>query len=93
MLRNLILGLGVLCFVGGAIALRAGAPFGFLAMIGGALLLVGTLFERAIYKPAVKAKPGPNWRRTDERFYDDQTGKLLTVYIQPETGERSYVEE
>ncbi len=93
MLRSVLIGAGVLCFIGGIIALRGGAPFGLPAMIGGALLLVGTLFERALYKPAVKKKPGPNWTRTEERFYDEQSGKLVTVYIQPETGERSYVEE
>lgn len=93
MLRNLVLGAGVLCFLGGLVALLTGFPAGITAMIGGGALVAGTLYEQVLYKPATKAKPGPNWTRTDERFYDDQTGKLLTAYIQPETGERSYVEE
>ena len=93
MLRNLVIGLGLVCFAGGLIALLSGVPFGIVIMVGGAAVLAGTLYERALYKPAVKAKPGPDWTRTSERFYDDQTGKLLTVYIQPQTGERSYVEE
>jgi hypothetical protein len=93
MLRSLVIGLGALCLLGGLIALLAGFPFGIVVMIGGTAVLVGTFYERVLYKPAVKAKPGPDWTRTSERFYDDQTGKLLTVYIQPETGERSYVEE
>ena len=93
MLRSLVIAAGALFIVAGLVALLGGFPGGVMALVGGAALLVGTLYERVLYKPATKAKPGPNWTRTDERFYDDQTGKLLTVYIQPETGERSYVEE
>ena len=93
MLRSLVAGLGALCCLGGLIALLLGFPFGIVIMVGGAAVLAGTLYERVLYKPAVSTKPGPDWTRTGERFYDEQTGKLLTVYIQPKTGERSYVEE
>ena len=93
MLRRLVAGLGALCSLGGLIALLLGFPFGIVIMIGGGAVLAGTLYERVQYKPALTAKPGPGWTRTGERFYDEQSGKLLTVYIQPETGERSYVEE
>ena len=31
--------------------------------------------------------------RTDERFIDETTGKPVTVYVDPVTGERSYVQE
>ena len=30
------------------------------------------------------------WERTRERFVDDETGKLLEVWVDPLTGERRY---
>ena len=38
-------------------------------------------------------RPGAGWQRTAERFVDDATDKPVTVYIEPATGERSYVQE
>jgi hypothetical protein len=37
--------------------------------------------------------PGTGWVRTTERFIDDTTGKPITVYVEPATGERQYIEE
>jgi hypothetical protein len=94
MLRNLVLMLGSLCFLGGLAALFAGIfPPAFIFVFWGALLIVGTVYERVRYKPTDGRLPGAGWVRTDERFYDDESGKLITVYIQPETGERQYVEQ
>ena len=74
----------------------------FLAMAGvvgpaiyagsfGALLFVGLVFERWRYKPLTGDRLGPDWVATDERFIDPETGKLVTVYYHPATGERRYV--
>lgn len=93
MLRNAITALGAFLFAGGLVAWIGGADGGVACMIFGAVLVLGILFERAIYKPNAKAAPGPGWIKTSERFVDDQTGKPVTVYVKPETGERTYVEE
>ena len=57
---------------------------GFWALI----FLGGLLVERWRYKPLADRTPGPDWQRTDERFVDPETGKLVTVYFHPRTGER-----
>ncbi len=56
------------------------------------LLLLVTLFERVSYKRPFDAQEarGPGWQRTTERFVDEETGAMVTVYVQPETGERAY---
>ena len=80
-------------FAAGALALaalRCYAPAGMLA-VWAAILLVGLLIERWRYKPLAGRPPGPDWQRTDERFVDPETGKLVTVYFHPATGERRYI--
>ena len=93
MLRKLIIGCGFLSLIGGVIALATGSLSGAL-MLGawGVILLVGTLYERVLYKPVLQTKP-TSAVRTDERFVDETTGKPVTVYIDSVTGERSYVQE
>ena len=49
------------------------------------------LIERWRYKPLTARPPGPDWQMTDERFVDPETGKLVTVYFHPATGERRYI--
>jgi uncharacterized membrane protein HdeD (DUF308 family) len=94
MLRSVVLIAGGLCFAAGLIALFAGIfPPAFVFVFWGGLLIIGTIYERVRYKAVQTTQPGPEWVKTSERFYDDETGKLITVYIRPETGERSYVEQ
>ena len=57
------------------------------------MILIGTVFDRVIYKKTQALPPGAGWVRTPERFVDDATGKPITVYVQPASGERQYVEE
>ena len=86
----LIIG-GVL--VAGALALailRCFPAAGMLAFWAG-ILLIGLLIERWRYKKLGAAPPGPDWQRTEERFVDPETGKLVTVYFHPPTGERRYI--
>jgi hypothetical protein len=54
-------------------------------------LVVGLMIERWRYKPLAERSPGPDWTATDERFVDPETGKLVTVYYHPPSGERRYV--
>ena len=57
----------------------------------GVILIIGLLIERWRYKPLAGQRPGPEWTATDERFVDPETGKLVTVYYHPASGERRYV--
>ena len=94
MLRSLIVAVGGVALVSGLIALAAGVvSVGLSLSCTGALVLIGTLFERVIYKRIDPSRPGAGWQRTSERFIDDATGKPVTVYIEPTTGERQYVQE
>jgi len=92
MLRSLVIAVGALCFAGGLVALLAGVcPPSFVFLFWGALLLIGTIYERVRYKPIETAAPGAGWTRTSERFIDDQTGDPVTVWLDPASGERKYV--
>jgi hypothetical protein len=93
MLRAFVVAIGALSLLGGLVLLLSGDGAGWGAVAIGALFLAGTLFERVIYKPVESGNPGPGWERTTERFYDEERGKTVTVYIHPETGERRYVED
>ena len=94
MLRNVLIGFGVLCIACGAAVFFTGAwPGGFAPMIFGALLLLGTLGEQLIYKPVERGRPGPGWVATEERFLDDATGKPIRVWVEPKSGERAYVND
>ena len=91
MLRTAVLVAGVLILGAGVMLLlvqpRDAAP----ALVFGTLLVVATVFERWRYKwlnTAQHAKGTP----TGERFHDPVSGKLVEVYYDPATGERSYVE-
>jgi hypothetical protein len=59
--------------------------------IPGLILLLGLLVERWRYKPLNGRPPGPEWVRTAERFVDPESGKVVTVFYKPSTGERRYV--
>jgi hypothetical protein len=82
--------LGAIVGLCGLVLLRfAGGPM--LLILG--LLMVVTAALEPIYGRADGAPKGPHWRATDERFIDPQTGKLVTVWFDPQTGGRRYVEE
>jgi hypothetical protein len=88
----------VLAVIGGVLAAAALAlavvrcfPPAALLALWAAVLLVGLLIERWRYKRLSTVPPGSDWQRTDERFVDPETGKLVTVYFQPTTGERRYI--
>lgn len=91
MLRNLLVLSGALLGAGGIGLLAAGEPSGFALIIFGGLVLMGTLYERIYYKRTEGKAPGARFQRTAERFVDDETGKTVTVWIDPATGERAYI--
>ncbi len=87
MLRTLVIAFGVVGFLAGLMALAfhafpPAAIFGFW----GALVVIGTIYERYRYKPLEAGRPGGGWVPTAERFIDDETGKAVTVYLDPATG-------
>jgi hypothetical protein len=63
----------------------------FATAVPGVLLVGGVLIERWRYKPLGSGRPGPDWITTGERFLDPETGRLVTVFYKPATGERRYV--
>jgi hypothetical protein len=92
MLRSAIIAIAAACFIGGLIALATGlCPPAFVFVFWGAILLIGTVYERFRYKPIESVTPGAGWTRTDERFIDDETGQPVTVWLDPASGERKYV--
>lgn len=94
MLRSILVALGAVCiFGGGVLLLGAQSGAGFGPLVFGVLLLIGTLLERVRYKPLESGLPGDGWIATDERFFDDETGKPVRVWVEPATGERRYVAE
>jgi hypothetical protein len=80
-------------FAAGAVLLALLACFAaaFWLAVWAAVLIVGLLIERWRYQPLAARPPGPDWQTTGERFVDPETGKLVTVYFHPATGERRYI--
>jgi len=91
-LRAGLYAIGGLLAAGAAALALLGCGPAALGLAGWALILiVGLLIERWRYKPLAERSPGPDWTITDERFIDPETGKLVTVYYHPPSGERRYV--
>jgi hypothetical protein len=94
MLRSAVIGFGIFLLGCGVLVLiHGGPPSAWALLIWGALIAGGVVFERVRYKPLERNVPPGNWVRTAERFIDDETGVPVTVYIDPQTGERKYVQD
>jgi hypothetical protein len=92
MLRSAALMLTAVLLVvalGGAVAGWHTLPFA----VAPAVLMLGLLFERYVYKPIRSQPPGPGWDRTQEKFADPRSGQTVVVYYNKRTGERRYVGE
>jgi len=92
-LRAAVLIAGFVMLAGAVVLAGVGCGLGiFLRLALPGLVLIGAvLFERWRYKRLAATRPGPGWVATDERFVDPESGKLVTVYYRPATGERRYV--
>jgi hypothetical protein len=55
-----------------------------------ALFVTGTLFERFHYRGSDETDG--DWQPTAEKFLDERTGLPVTVWFNPKTGARRYVE-
>jgi hypothetical protein len=58
--------------------------------VPGLVLLFALVVENWRYKP-LTGPPGPDRVPTAERFVDPESGRLVTVFYKPSTGERRYV--
>ena len=93
-MRKALIAIGALVAVLGVADLVTGTiDRSFVFITWGVVLVAAIVFERFRYKQLEAKSPGPGWQRTTERFVDDETGALVTVYVQPETGERAYVKD
>lgn len=92
MLRTFVLVAAAL-FLTAALAGLAIDPATWPTVIVAALLVAGIAFERRRYG-ALQRRPaaGSGWQETSERFIDDASGKPVSVWFDPATGERRYVE-
>jgi len=95
MLRNVVLALGGAMLAMGIMGMIAGNwTLGVPLAVWGAIFVFGIVYERYGYKKVIDKIPvGKGWNRTNERFVDDKTGRTVTVYVKPVTGERAYVAE
>ena len=66
-----------------AVVLRPAVP--------GMVLLIALCIEHWRYQPLSTRAPGAGWVTTGERFVDPESGRLVTVFYKPATGERRYV--
>jgi hypothetical protein len=93
MLRSVVLALALILLAVGIWFVATGAVGAWVCVVWGGIIAAGIAYERFRYKPLLSSAPGPGWEKTNERFVDDETGKTVTVYIEPRTGERKYVKE
>jgi hypothetical protein len=91
MLRTFVIATAAIltCIGIALIACGVHAP-GWQALILGAIVLIGTLFERWRYS-RIEQPPAGQWQRTGEQFIDPSTGKPVEVVFDPRSGERRYV--
>jgi hypothetical protein len=92
MLRTAVLISGCLVLVLGAYLCTKGVAFGGIQVLaGGAIFVLGTLFERWRYNNKNASFDG-DWQPTGERFVDPATGKNMEVLYDARSGERRYQE-
>jgi hypothetical protein len=92
MLRTAVLIFGCLVLALGAYLCTKGvASGGIQTLVGGSVIVLGTLFERWRYHNTNASAEG-DWQPTGERFVDPETGKNVEVLYDPQSGERRYRE-
>jgi hypothetical protein len=64
---------------------------GIQLLVFGVITLAALSFERWRYRTRTDGAAGA-WQRTGERFEDPETGRILDVEFNPESGERRYID-
>jgi hypothetical protein len=59
-------------------------------LLAAGLFVAGTVFERFYYRGS-DALDG-DWQPTSEKFLDEESGRPVTVWFNPKTGARRYVD-
>jgi hypothetical protein len=92
MLRAVVLIFGCVASALGAYLCTTGVGHGGVpTLMGGAIIVLGTLFERWRYHNRNATADG-DWQATGERFVDPSTGKDVEVLYDARSGERRYRE-
>jgi pimeloyl-ACP methyl ester carboxylesterase len=93
LLRAALVVIGGIILVGAAIGALAGWRLAAILplVFWGAILAGAVLVERWRYRPLTDQRPGRDWQATQERFVDPESGRLVTVFFNPATGERRYI--
>jgi hypothetical protein len=88
--RIAVLALGALALSGGTVlTVLTGGGVGL--MILGAVIIASVGLESRYGRPGAPTDVPPHaWELTNEKFVDDETGRVLEVWIDPLTGERRY---
>ena len=89
--RALILALGLIATAAGLGMMVATQGRGIPVLALGVLTLASFFLERRYGRQGrQRSVPHSDWKLTDERFIDDETGQPVEVWIDPLTGERRY---
>lgn len=92
LLRIFLVVYACLVILGGFILFQHAKSIGYLflasyLLINASIIIAGVIFEKGRYK-----SHSITGERTNERFIDSSSGKLMEVFYNPKTGERSYQE-
>ncbi len=79
----------VLLVLAGIVASVSGAQGALVMTFWGLILFAAVMLERWRYRKASTERPS-EWRDTNERFVDPETGQLTQVMYDPRTGDRRY---
>jgi hypothetical protein len=89
--RLVALALGLLAGIGGLGLTISGQGGGIPLLLISAGIIVSVGIERRYGRQGrQKSVPHSDWRLTGERFFDDETGQPVEVWVDPLTGERRY---
>jgi hypothetical protein len=91
MLRALVLIVAGFMLLGALFATTQD-PGAWPMVVMAALFVAGTLFERFHYRGRSEAPLDSDWQPTPERFIDEESGRPVTVWFNPKTGARRYID-
>jgi hypothetical protein len=90
MLRSIVAIVSIV-FVAFALALTWTDRGGWPVLAVALLFAFACLYERRYHAGRAGLSPDARFRPTGERFADPETGRAMTVWADPATGERRYV--
>jgi hypothetical protein len=93
MLRTAVILVAMFSAVVGLLGLLSDFPLHFSVAIWSFALLFAVICERWRYTKKAKDRLSTQWKKTEERFVDPESGAMTVVWFNPKTGERRYVPE